>query len=111
MKAKLSSYHQSPRKARLVVDLVRGKTVAEALAALAFLPKRAADPVARVIASAAANARQSGGPAVGNDNLIVENISVNKSIIMKRYMPRARGSSSMIRHRTSHVAVKLANKK
>lgn len=104
MKAKLTTYHQAPRKTRLVADLVRGKTVAEALEILSFLPKKVADPMKRLIASAAAN---HGG---NKEQLVVKKITVDKSIIMKRYMPRARGSSSMIRHRTSHVKVELATK-
>ncbi len=60
MKATLESHNQSPRKVRLVADLVKGKKVPAALSALAFLPKRASEPVAKLIKSAAANAKDKG---------------------------------------------------
>ena len=60
MKAELKSYNQSPRKVRLVTDLVKGKSIEEALAQLAFLPKRASLPIAKLIASAVANATAKG---------------------------------------------------
>jgi large subunit ribosomal protein L22 len=104
MKAKLSTYHQAPRKTRLVTDMVKGKTVKAALETLTFLPKRAAEPVAKVIASAAANA---GGD---HANLIVKSITVDKGLVMKRFMIRARGGASPIRKRTSHINVKLDTK-
>ncbi len=104
MKATLSTYHQTPRKTRLVADLVRGKTVAEALAILSFLPKKAAEPVKKLINSALANAQGD------SETLIIKSITVDKGLVMKRFMIRARGGSSPIRHRTSHVKVELANK-
>lgn len=104
MKAKLSTYHQTPRKTRLVTDMVKGKTVSQALTILSFLPKRAAEPVKKLIASAAANA---GG---NNDNLIIKSITVDKGLVMKRFMIRARGGASPIRRRTSHLKVELATK-
>jgi len=60
MKAYISNYSQSPRKTRLVTDAVKGKSVAEALIALKFMEKRAAGPIAKLIASAAANAEKQG---------------------------------------------------
>ncbi|OGG48819.1 50S ribosomal protein L22 [Candidatus Kaiserbacteria bacterium RIFCSPLOWO2_12_FULL_52_8] len=105
--ATLESYNQSPRKVRLVTDLVKGKRVEDALATLQFLPKRAAEPVAKLIKSAVANAKQ-GGEKV--EDLKVQNITVEAAEILKRYMPRAFGRASLIRHRKSRVIVTLAPK-
>ncbi|MDE2078882.1 MAG: 50S ribosomal protein L22 [Patescibacteria group bacterium] len=105
MKATLSNYRQSPRKTRLVTDLVKGKTVPEALRMLAFLNKRAAKPIAKLIASAAANAEKQGERA---NELVVKNITVNKGIVLDRIMPRAFGRAAPIRHRESHVFITLA---
>jgi len=105
MKASLKHYRQSPRKVRLVTDAVKGKSVADASAVLSFMPKRAAEPIQKLIASAAANAVVSGANA---EHLIVKNIEVNKGLVMRRFMPRAQGSAKPINKRTSHVLVTLA---
>lgn len=102
MKAKLSNYRQSPRKVRLVTDLMKGKKVSDALTALAFIPKRASLPVEKLIRSALANAT---GKEAGE--LVIENIEVNPGATLKRIMPRARGSASRINKRTSHVTLTL----
>lgn len=107
MKAVLKNYRQSPRKVRLVADLVRGKTVQEALTALQFVDKRAAHPFAKVIASAKANAEQSMASA---DALIIKKVSVDKGATLKRFIPRARGSASRINKRNSHITVELGTK-
>lgn len=104
MKASLTNYRQTPRKTRLVTDLVKGKSVQEALTALKFLNKRAATPIAKLIASAAANAEKQGEDA---RTLVISNITVNKGMVLMRSMPRAFGRSSPIRHRMSHIAVTL----
>jgi len=100
----LESHNQTPRKVRLVTDLVKGKSVKEALAILQFLPKRAAEPVAKLIKSAIANAKQKGEKV---EELTVQNITVESAEILKRYMPRAFGRASLIRHRKSRVKVTL----
>jgi large subunit ribosomal protein L22 len=105
MKASLKHYRQSPRKVRLVANAVKGKSVGEADAVLSFMPKRAADPVRKLIASATANALVAGAAA---DRLVVKNIEINKGLVMRRYMPRAQGSAKPINKRTSHVEVTLA---
>lgn len=107
MKAFLKNYRQSPRKVRLVAELIKSKRVAEALVILDSLPKRASGPVEKLLASAVANAKQAG---VAIDNLFVENVTVNKGIVLKRSMPRARGSASRINKRTSHVMLTLIEK-
>ena len=108
MKAVLKNYRQSPRKVRLIADLVRGKKVSEALATLRFVDKRAAEPFAKLIRSAAANATQEGKQA---DNLIIDHVTVDKGMTFKRFMPRARGSASPINRRNSHITVVLAERK
>ena len=107
MKAVLKNYRQSPRKVRLIADLVRGKQVDAALKQLQFVDKRAAAPFAKVITSAKANALQSGATA---EALIIKKVTVDKGITMKRFMPRARGSASPINRRSSHITVELGTK-
>ena len=107
MKAVLKNYRQSPRKVRLLADLVRGKKVTDALAALQFIDKKAADPFAKVVLSAQANAKQSG---VDVSKLIIKSVAVNKGTVIKRFMPRARGSASPIKKRNSHITVELGLK-
>jgi large subunit ribosomal protein L22 len=107
MKAILKNYRQSPRKVRLLADLVRGKKVADALATLQFVDKRAAGPFSKVIASAVANATQQ---QKDNARLFVKSVVVNKGTVLKRSMPRARGSASRINKRNSHISVELGEK-
>jgi large subunit ribosomal protein L22 len=106
--ASLSNYRQSPRKVRLVADLVRGKTAEHALALLSQLPKRASDPMAKLIKSAVANAQGKDGAAA--KELIISEIQVNGGIVFKRSMPRARGKAAPIKKRTSHITLALAHK-
>jgi large subunit ribosomal protein L22 len=108
MKASLSNYRQAPRKTRLVTDLIKGKSVPDAMTALKFLDKRAAGPVAKLLQSAVANAEKQGEDG---RTLIVRNITVNKGLVMMRSMPRAFGRSSPIRHRTSHIEIMLGKGK
>ena len=107
MKAVLKNYRQSPRKVRLLADLVRGKKVKDALNPLQFVDKRAAEPFAKVIRSAAANATQAGQNA---DELVISKVVVDKAATLKRFMPRARGSASRINKRNSHITVELGTK-
>jgi large subunit ribosomal protein L22 len=108
MKAILKNYRQSPRKVRLIADLVRGKKVNDALTTLKFVDKRAAGPFAKVIASAAANAKDQGKNV---DSLVIKTVAVDKGMVLKRFMPRARGSASRINKRNSHIRVELAERK
>lgn len=107
MKATLTNYSQPPRKVRLVTDLVKGKSVPEALILLKYNVKRAGNPIAKLIASAAANAERTGERP---GELIVKSITVDKGIVMMRSMARAFGSSSPIRRRKSHITVTLAKR-
>ncbi len=104
MKAVLKNYRQSPRKVRLLADLVRGKRVAQAFALLSFANKRAAEPFAKVLSSAVANAKAQGKNV---DTLIVKHAAVDKGLTFTRYMPRARGSASPINRRSSHISIEL----
>lgn len=108
MKAILTNYRQSPRKVRLIANLVKGKTVDAALTELTFLVKRGALPIEKLVASAVANAIQNNGANAAN--LIVKDITVNKGVVLKRSMPRAFGRASQILKRSSHVVVTLAEK-
>ena len=105
MKASITNYRQSPRKVRLVTDAVKGKRVADADVVLAYMPKRAAEPIQKLIKSATANAVNLGATL---ENLVIQNIEVNKGFVIKRSMPRAMGVAKPINKRTSHVAVTLA---
>ncbi len=107
MKAILKNYRQSPRKVRLLADVVRGKKVKQALDILRFVDKRAAVPFAKVINSALANAVNAGHKA---EDLIISRVAVDKGTVMKRFMPRARGSASRINKRNSHITVELGEK-
>jgi len=98
----------APRKVRVVVDLIRGKSVNEALALLKFVPKRASEPVAKVIASAAANAEHNFN--LNKDNLIISQAYVDQGPTLKRYHPRQRGQAFPILKRTSHITVVVKEK-
>ena len=98
----------SPRKARLVTDLVKGKKVEEALNILAFTKKAFAKTLIKVINSAVANAQQNNQMDV--DTLMVKRIAIDGGPTLKRYIPRAMGRATMVRKRTSHVTVVLDEK-
>jgi large subunit ribosomal protein L22 len=101
--AKARFVRVSPTKARRVIDLVRGKSVAEALDILRWAPQAASVPVAKVIASAAANAQNNDGldPAT----LVVATVYADDGPTAKRIRPRAQGRAFRIRRRTSHITV------
>jgi large subunit ribosomal protein L22 len=93
----------APRKARLVVDLIRGKGVGEALSILEFVPKKGARMVAKTLKSAIANAENTQNVDV--DRLYVKHVSVGAGATLKRFTPRAQGRATPIRKRTSHVQI------
>ena len=107
--AKLSFARLSPRKTRLVVDMVRGKEIQTALNILRFTPQPSARLVAKLLSSAVANAEQKGVSDV--DRLYVKSIFVDGGAVLKRFLPRAMGRASKIRKPTSHITVVLAEKK
>ncbi len=96
----------SAQKGRLIADLIRGKSVAEALDILTFSPKKGADLVKKVLESAIANAEHNNGADV--DELNVTTIFVDEGMTMKRIRPRAKGRADRILKRTSHITVKVA---
>jgi large subunit ribosomal protein L22 len=93
----------SPTKARRVIDLVRGKSVTEALDILRWAPQDASEPVAKVIASAAANAQNNEG--LDPSTLVVATVYADGGPTAKRIRPRAQGRAFRIRKRTSHITV------
>ena len=106
IKASLTNFRQSPRKVRSVANLVRGKTVVNALNTLNFLSKKAADPLYGLLQSAVANAKNTYN--LDKEGLSISEIRVDGGVILKRRMPRARGSASPIYKRSSHVLLVLA---
>ena len=106
--AKLNDYRQSPRKVRLVTNLVKGKSVENAINALTILDKRAADPLKQLIESAVANAKNNF--SLERDVLFIKDFRVDAGEIMYRRMPRARGTAFPIRKRTSRVSLVLVAK-
>lgn len=107
-RAKLSFARLSPRKTRLVVDMVRGKGIQDALTILRFSPQPSAKLISKLLKSAVANAEQKGTSDV--DRLFVKTIFVDGGPVLKRFTPRAQGRASRIRKPTSHVTVVLADK-
>src|ERR1700746_3598507 len=93
----------TPRKARRVVDMIRGMPADEAQAVLQFAPQAASAPVRKVLASAVANAGQAGLPAT--DSLVVSRAWVDEGPTLKRFRPRAQGRGYRILKRTSHITV------
>ena len=98
----------APRKARLVIDTIRGRNVAEALAILDFTPRGASPIVKKVLQSAIANAEHNFD--LDAENLYVSEAYVNEGPTLKRFRPRAKGSASPINKRTSHLTVVVSEK-
>lgn len=103
--AKLRNVRLSPRKARLVVDMVRGKAIQDALNILRFSPQKTAPILSKLLKSAVANAEQKGVSDV--DQLFVKTVTVDQGPVLKRFLPRAMGRASRIRKPTSHITVVL----
>ncbi len=97
----------SPRKARLVANLIRGKSVDEALGILALTPKKASPILKKVMMSAAANVmfKNDGETAMDNSSIIIKEILIDEGPTMKRIRPRAQGRAFRILKRTSHIKV------
>lgn len=99
----------APRKARLVLDLIRGKQVGEAVAILKLTPKAASPIVEKVLKSALANAEHNYEMDV--NNLVVSQAYANEGPTLKRFRPRAQGRASAINKRTSHITIVVTEKK
>jgi len=97
----------SAQKARLVVDLVRGKPVSDALNVLAFSTKKGADLVRKVLESAIANAENN--EAADVDDLVISEVFVNEASTLKRIQPRAKGRADRISKRTCHITVRVSD--
>ena len=115
MEAKAIARHVrvTPRKARRMVDLIRGKQATEAITILKFAPQDASTPVLKVLESAIANARvkadKVGEPFREND-LFIKETYVDEGVTLKRFRARAQGRAARINKRTSHITVVVANK-
>lgn len=104
----------SPRKARLVADLVRGKSALEALSILEFTNKKAADFIKKTLKSAVANAidlAKRDGRQIDEEKLVVSTIMINEGPDLKRVSPRAMGRADIIRKPTAHIIVAVSEKK
>ena len=106
--AKVTGVRITPRKVRLVIDLVRGKKVSDALGILANVNKSASPVVAKLIKSAAANAVNNN--KMDESKLYIKTIFANEGPRLKRYMPRAKGSADTYVKRTSHLTVVVAER-
>ncbi|MDO8590358.1 MAG: 50S ribosomal protein L22 [bacterium] len=106
--ANLNTYRQSPRKVRLVSDLVKGKSVPEALRLLSVATKSAAGPLKKLLLSAVKSAKNEFD--VDEKSLYVKDFQVNVGTTLKRSMPRARGSAYPILKRTCHVSLVLGER-
>ena len=98
----------APRKVRLVLDQVRGKSVAEAFAILQFLPNHSSEDVYKVLNSAVANAENNF--SLDREDLVVAEAFANEGPTLKRFRPRAKGSASPINKRTSHITIVVKEK-
>jgi large subunit ribosomal protein L22 len=106
--AKAKFIHHSPRKTRWVADVVRGLPVSEALARLSLMKQQAALPIAKLVKSAVANAEHNFKLAA--ERLFIKTIMVDGGPMYKRWTPKAFGSATPIRHRTSHISLILDEK-
>ena len=110
VRARLSNFRVSPRKARLLADQIRGRGVEDALTILDLSTKRFAAPMAKLVRSALANAEERNNrdrAGIDVDNLVVSAIQVDQGPSLWRIRPRAQGRAAWIQRRTSHVSVTL----
>lgn len=108
-KAVLRYCRISPRKVRLVADLIRGKNLSEALGILNLTPNRPAGVLKKLLNSAVSNG-EAAKEISDMDRLAIQSIRVDPGPMLKRYIPRARGRATMIRKRSSHISVVLGEK-
>ena len=106
--AKLRHLHLSPRKVRLVADIIRGQNVEHAVNLLSFTNKRAARPLLKLLNSAIANAENNF--KLKKNNLYISELRVDEGPTLKRWMPRAMGRATPINKRTSHISIVLNEK-
>jgi large subunit ribosomal protein L22 len=101
----------SPRKMRVVANLVRGKSVEAAVAMLDLMPKRAAGLISKAIKSAAANAEDKSGGDASVEDLRIHTIAVDGGPIAKRWMPRSMGRANRVNHKSSHLTIVVTDEK
>ena len=102
-KAVVRHVRMSPRKMRIIANMVRGKRVDEAMGLLKVMPKKAAYVIRKLLISAVANAEHQGTQDV--DALRISSLAIDAGPILKRWMPRAMGRANRVNHRTSHVTL------
>lgn len=107
-KAIVRFIHMTPRKLRLVLNVIRGKNALSALSILKFIPKRASRPLEKILKSAIANAENN--LKLNSDKLFISQAYVDQGPTMKRFMPRAMGRASLIHKRTSHITIVVSEK-
>ncbi|AIG66030.1 50S ribosomal protein L22 [Weissella tructae] len=107
-RATANTVRVAPRKVRLVLDQVRGKSVAEAFAILEFLPNHSSVDVYKVLNSAVANAENNF--SLDREDLVIAEAFANEGPTLKRFRPRAKGSASAINKRTSHITIVVTEK-
>jgi large subunit ribosomal protein L22 len=107
--AKLKYLRITPRKVRVVADLIRGKKVGAALNMLAYVEKRAAEPLAKLLRSAVANADQASKGQLDVDALHVKELLVDQGPSLRRFMPRAMGRAFKVLKKTSHIVITLTD--
>ena len=110
VKATAKFVHVSPRKARLVADHIRGRSVPEARTVLAFTERAAAVDVEKVLRSAVANAESNPALHWNGDDLVVHAVYIDEGPTIKRWRARARGRVARIRKRTCHITVAVAQR-
>ena len=102
---------QSPRKVRIVANMVRGKSVDEAIVILKLLPKRSARIIEKLVSSAAANSDDLSKGKADVDALFIKSIQVDSGPLIKRWMPRSMGRANRINHKSSHLTVVVTDEK
>jgi large subunit ribosomal protein L22 len=108
--ANLKYLRITPRKVRAVADLIRGKPVGAALSMLAYVEKRAAAPLQKLLRSAVANADQKSKGQLDVDSLIVKELTVDQGPSMRRFQPRAMGRAFKVLKKTSHISITVGEK-
>mgnify|MGYP001053483561 CR=1 FL=1 len=107
VRAQARYVRMTPTKARRVVDLIRGRTAADAKAVCAFAPQAASGPVGKVLASAVANAENNHG--LDPETLLVDRAWVDEGPTLRRFQPRAQGRAFRINKRTCHITIELVS--
>jgi large subunit ribosomal protein L22 len=102
-RATLSRFRESPRKVRMVADMIRGRSVDDALSILRLQQRKAAKMLSKVLGSAIANATEN--EKADSDKLVVTKINIDGGPVQKRWMPRSMGRANRINSRTSHVTI------